>query len=220
MGYFTPVIARYLRQVEPYAQGRLLDVGCGSKPYRPIFVHATEYVGVDRPSEVDQCRGDAVERQRQIDLVGSADHLPVGDASFDTILCTQVIDHLPAPADFFKEAARVLRPGGHLILTAPLINPVHEAPFDFYRYTEFGLRQLCASCALSVVELQPMGGGWLAIGYLLRHLLLARAARRQGLGRWWMTRLGLRLYGGCDWLDHRDPHLDTPLNYLLVARKT
>jgi SAM-dependent methyltransferase len=160
MGAFTPIIRAHLAAVAHEARGRMLDVGCGNKPYRELFPQVTEYIGMDRASpEVDDQRPDAAGRQAHYDVEGVADQIPFPDQRFDTILCTQVIEHIPDPRRFFAEAARVAAPGAVLIATAPLVNPVHEAPHDYYRYTNFGLTELCAGAGWQVERVTPMGGG-------------------------------------------------------------
>ena len=114
----------------------------------------------------------------------------------------------------------MLRFGGAVIITFPLINQVHEQPYDFFRYTEFGVRYLCQKVGLEVVEVVPMGGGWLAVGYLVRFLLDTSDQKKElGLGRTIRQWMGLIIYQFLSRLDHHHPHPECPLNYLLVAKK-
>lgn len=114
--------------------GNLLDVGCGSKPYRTLF-HVDRYVGldIDTPRTREQ---------------GAADHFydgrsfPFADANFDAVLCNQVLEHVFEPDAFIAEIRRVLRPGGRVLLTVPFVWDEHEQPYDFARYTSFGLTAL------------------------------------------------------------------------------
>ena len=148
-----------------YARGRLLDVGCGSKPWRGLFAgHVDEHVGIDFvPSERDP---DAV------DIIAGAYDIPLPDEQADTVLMTSVLEHLEEPERGVAEAFRLLRPGGHLILTAPFIWPIHEAPRDFFRYSPYGLRHLLEEAGFEVVEVQPLAGAWttfsLELSYALR----------------------------------------------------
>jgi len=172
MGYFSPVIRSYLAEYAVKATGRLLDVGCGTAPHKSLFNGVAQYVGLDRPSHVYDDYAQSNERNAAINVVGSAYDLPFGSQYFDLILGLQIIEHLSDPLSFLQEAQRVLCHGGTIILTFPLINPVHEAPYDFFRFTEYGLRHLCEISNLQVKKVTPMGGGWLTVGYLLRSLLL------------------------------------------------
>jgi ubiquinone/menaquinone biosynthesis C-methylase UbiE len=146
------IVDRHLARVaREYAQGRLLDIGCGEKPYRALFApFITEHVGLDHV--------DTQHPQDAIDLYGYADAIPVEAMSFDTVLCTTVLEHVEEPARALVEMHRVLRPAGILILTAPLFWHVHEAPRDFYRYTAFGLRYLCEKAGFTIMELTPLSG--------------------------------------------------------------
>lgn len=143
---------------EKYARGVLLDVGCGGQPYRALFQpHVERYVGVDTPASV----------RSRVDAAAVASQLPFADATFDTILCTEVLEHLSDPSAGVSEMARTLRRGGYLILTTPQMWHLHEAPYDFFRYTRYGLTHLCRRAALDVVEIRPHGGAWAAIGIML-----------------------------------------------------
>lgn len=138
-------------------EGRIIDVGCGVQPHRRFLgPKVTEHVGVDR-----------VGAFAQPDLEGDALNLPVPDASFDAALSTQVLEHVPDPALALKEIARVLRPGGTLVLTCPGTWPHHEEPYDFYRYTRFGLEHLLTQAGFRVVELKAQGGTWATIGQMI-----------------------------------------------------
>lgn len=133
----------------PELTGRLLDVGCGTKPYRVLFT-VDAYVGLDIDSDAS--------RQR-----GVADHLydgktfPFGDGSFDAVLCNEVLEHVFNPDRFLEEIARVLKPGGKLLLTAPFVWDEHEQPYDYARYSSFGLRALLARQRLEIVQYKKLG---------------------------------------------------------------
>jgi len=114
--------------------GRLLDVGCGIKPYRSLF-KVTEYVGLDIDSTVARQRGVA-------DVFYSGQAFPFEASSFDAVLCNQVLEHVFNPDEFLAEIERVLRPGGKLLLTVPFVWDEHEQPWDYARYSSFGLKAL------------------------------------------------------------------------------
>lgn len=220
MGFFSPIIREHIAKVAGRAYGRMLDVGCGNKPYRDLFPMVREYVGLDRPSSVDLNRPEPEKRKAHYDVEGSADAIPFPPARFETILCTQVIEHLPSPQTFFNEAWRVAAPGALLILTAPLVNPEHEVPYDFLRFTKYGLAELCHSSGWIVESLKPMGGSWLAVGYLF--LQTAEQCAVSATKKWrkclWRT-LGKNFYTLFIFLDRHYPQTDAPVGYLLVARK-
>jgi SAM-dependent methyltransferase len=138
------------RALKGNGSGTVLDVGCGGRPYEPWLAPGSAYVGFDTrasPSSV-------------VDAWALAAALPVRTAAVDTVLCTQVLEHLPDPAAAIQEMARVLRPGGTLILTAPQAWFLHEEPFDFFRFTRYGLEALCRRGGLDVVQTNSQGGFW------------------------------------------------------------
>jgi len=147
---------------ERYARGRLIDVGGGRKPWQPVFApYVSEHVCVDH-AEKDDGRGQVV------DVIATAYSIPLPDAGAQTILLTEVLEHLERPGDAVAECLRLLEPGGHLIATTPLFWPVHDAR-DFYRYTPQGLRYLLETAGFEVVELEPLGGLWSTVAVELSY---------------------------------------------------
>src|SRR3974390_3306125 len=107
-----------LQQCAGYARGKLLDVGCGQRPYeKTFFAGATQYIGADYLTD----------RSRP-DVICSALDLPFPPESFDTVTSTEVLEHVPDPMLALREMQRVLKPGGCLILSAPQYWPRHEVP--------------------------------------------------------------------------------------------
>jgi ubiquinone/menaquinone biosynthesis C-methylase UbiE len=136
-----------------YARGRLIDVGCGSKPWARLFApHVDEHVGVDR---VESERDGAA-----VDIVATAYEVPLPDGDADTVLLSAVLEHLERPDEGLVECHRLLKPGGHLIVTAPFFFHIHEQPHDFFRFSPFGLRYLLESAGFEVVEIVPLAGAW------------------------------------------------------------
>ncbi len=137
--------------VRRYARGVLVDIGCGRKPYAAMTEGmVTRHIGVDHP--------DTLHAQDQIDVFATAYQTTLPGESADTVLCTTVLEHLEDPSAAFREMYRILKPGGFLILTAPLFWHLHEEPRDFFRYTEFGLRHLLTESGLTAVRIQPLSG--------------------------------------------------------------
>jgi SAM-dependent methyltransferase len=220
MGLFSPIIRQYIEKVATFINGDVLDVGCGDKPYRSVFVNAKSYIGVDRPSVVDGVRSNITERKKVIDVIGFAESLPFHSGSFDVVIATQLIEHLAHPDLFFKESSRVLRLGGLLIVTFPMVGTLHEEPYDYFRYTEHGVKILCFDCGLQVERIEKMGGGWLTVGYLMRDFLHKNAA---ATGNWLWSRclrsMGSFMYDVLIRLDKYDKHPEGVLNYMIIARK-
>ena len=139
---------------------RLLDAGAGNAPYRELFAHC-DYVTADWENSPHE-HGTAV------DIIGSLHDLPVADASFDAVLCTQVLEHVADPLAVLSELRRVTRPGGQLLLTVPLVWPLHEEPYDFFRYTSHGLRHLLTTARFEVVSITARNGCFTTLAGLLR----------------------------------------------------
>jgi ubiquinone/menaquinone biosynthesis C-methylase UbiE len=137
---------------------RVIDVGAGSAPYRALFSHC-EYKTQDfaalRP---DQLRGGGY---AQIDYVCDAKTIPVADASFDVVLCTEVLEHHPEPAAVICEFARILSMGGILLLTAPLGSGIHQEPNHYYGgYTPYWYRRFLPEAGFSEISIEPNAGSF------------------------------------------------------------
>lgn len=130
---------------------RVLDAGAGEGRYRAHF-RRHRYVAIDLAI------GDPGWDYGGLDVLGDLTRLPFPDGVFDHVLTTQTLEHLPDPGAFLAEAARVLRPGGRIHLTAPQCQKLHQEPHDYYRYTVFGLRHLLARAGFVVESVTPQGG--------------------------------------------------------------
>jgi SAM-dependent methyltransferase len=173
------VLERSLRAVAPRARGRLLDVGCGEKPYESWFSpYVSAYVGIEH---MGTFAATAAGARSRADVVYGGGTLPFRDGAFDTVLSVQVLEHTPRPAALVAEMSRVLAPDGLLILTAPFQFRLHEEPHDYFRYSPHGLRQLCEDAGLEMIESQPQGSLWSVLGHKLNTYLAFRVARVGGL---------------------------------------
>ena len=128
---------REIAACAPDLTGRLLDVGCGRKPYRDLF-EVDEYIGLEIDTEATRSRGYA-------DQFYDGHRFPFDDSSVDAIICNQVLEHVFNPSEFLAEIRRVLRPAGKLLLTVPFAWDEHEQPHDYARYSSFGLKYLLAA---------------------------------------------------------------------------
>lgn len=196
---------------ERYAAGRLLDIGCGTKPYRELFApHVSTHVGLDH--------GDTRHGRDGIDVFGSALDIPLDNASFDTATCNAVLEHLEEPEVAIAECFRILRPGGVAIYTVPHIWHLHEEPRDFYRFTKYGLRYLFEKVGFEVLELEALSGFWVTFSQLLTYNL-----HRLNRGLLRKTRLIDAMGLGVQALGYLGDTIDKQEKwtwcYLLVARK-
>ena len=145
-------------------RGRTLDVGAQAGPYA---VHFPNRVALD------------LRRGPGVQLVGDAQLLGIGAATFDVVLCTEVLEHLPEPQKAIDEFERVLKPGGTLLLTTRFIFPIHDAPHDYFRYTKYGLRHLLRRFDDLRIDEETDAVGTLAVLVQRRIFILpSRHARR------------------------------------------
>lgn len=142
----------------------VLDAGAGECVYKRFFSHC-DY------RSVDFAVGDAAWNYGNLDYVAPLDDLPMPEGSFDAVLCTQVLEHLERPRESVRELYRVLKPGGRLFLTAPMSHNEHQEPYDFFRYTSYGLRSICAEAGFRRIELFPFGGMFTRWAYELPRAL-------------------------------------------------
>ena len=151
-------------QAHNVAGVRVLDVGAGDRPYRALFPDAVAFDVPDNP---------------HADLHGSLEAIPVDDASFDVVLCLQVLEHVPDPGAAVRELRRVVRPGGRVLLSTHGIYPFHPNPDDLWRWTHQGLERLFLTNAeWTSVSVRPGAGTAATIGMLVAHgvdLLCKRA---------------------------------------------
>lgn len=135
---------------------KLLDVGAGSCPYRNLFTHC-EYRAQDlRPLQAGQLRHGGY---GHIDYVSDLASIPVPESSFDAVLCTEALEHHPEPIKVVQELARIVRPGGTLILTAPLGSGIHQEPYHFYGgYTPWWYERFLTAAGFEDITIEPNEG--------------------------------------------------------------
>jgi SAM-dependent methyltransferase len=232
------LIMQQIRRAAPRARGRLLDVGCGDKPYEAIFSpFVSEYVGIEHEAVFSKTNASAADRRP--DLYYDGNRLPFADGSFDTVLSIQVLEHTPHPQRLLMEMARVLRTDGLLILSAPFSGRLHEEPYDYYRYTPHGLRSMCEEAGLEVTEVWDQGNIWSVIGHKLNSFLAFRVAASGELamqmgkhkhegdsaptgGRPWLLPVVapamIAVAGAARLLDMAAPDATETLSYMIFAR--
>jgi SAM-dependent methyltransferase len=151
-------IIRALECARPHVRGRLLDVGCGSRPFAAALRdQVTQYIGTD-------LNASPYFDTRPPDIRASADGQPFRDASMDTVLGLSVLTYLTEPLGMIEEAYRVLKPGGMLLLEFTQMVPLHDAPYDYFRFTRFGAQYLLERAGFEPVEYIPIGGLWARVG--------------------------------------------------------
>lgn len=176
----------YDRHLPGHARGRLLDLGCGRVPlYGAYHPHVREVVTLDRAGATDE--DSCVDIDHDLNRL-----LPFDDGAFDTVILSDVLEHIRLPRQLCGEIARVMAGSGRLLGNTPFMYPIHEAPHDYFRYTEFGLRQMLEAAGLEVVLLSPVGGS-LEVGCDLMAKHLAQMAAPGRICAGW-------LQGAAGWL--------------------
>jgi SAM-dependent methyltransferase len=198
------------RHAARHLRGDLIDIGCGTKPYAPLLApYVRRHVGLDRQQPFNEAA--------RADLIGTAYDIPTADGSFDSALSTATLEHLAEPGRALRETNRVLKPGGLALYTVPLIWHVHAAPWDYYRFTSFGLKHVFEDAGFEIVELEALSGFWVTVGQLFVYYLL-RFRRGPATTRLILA-VGLAVQALAYALDRLDKAEDWTWMYLVVARK-
>lgn len=191
----------------------ILDVGCGTSPYRFLIPHDS-WRGLEIDTPEARSRGVA-------DDFYDGFAFPYAPNQFDGVLCNQVLEHVFTPEKFLSELFRVLKPGGHLLLSVPFIWDEHEPPFDFGRYTSFGLASLLEGAGFKMIQHHKVGTGATVIFQLVNayvHKLVAgRSSYLRGLAMMFiMAPVNLLAIVLIPLLPH---HEDLYLDHVVLAEK-
>jgi SAM-dependent methyltransferase len=209
LGLYSKLVPRLVAN----ARGVLLDVGCGTMPFRR-FVDGrsavTEYHGVDV-----ELRGPGVT------LISGVDRMEgIGDETCEIVLCTEVLEHVSDPGSALAEISRVLKDNGVLLLSVPFLARLHEEPHDYFRYTEHGLRYLLMQHGFSVREIVPTGSLFSFLGHQIASVALATTGQIPLLRDvvFWINALLVVI--PCQMVDRwLLPARMLPLGYVVVAEK-
>lgn len=197
-----------------YAKGDLLDIGCGNKPYESLFDGLiTKYIGCDIIQS----------NLYRVDILSPANKIPLEDCIFDTIISTQTIEHVEDYQGLVNEAYRLLKPDGHFILSGPFVWPLHEEPYDFFRFTKHGFKFILDKAGFEVLEILSNGGMWATAGQTLIHAIESTESNN------FLVKLFAKLYQRFkirilfnkvfSWLDERFYNDINTINYVIVAKK-
>ena len=158
---------------------RVLDAGAGSAPYRQLFDHCRYETQDFAQLEDAQLRHGAYGR---IDYVCDMTAIPVPDGTYGAVLCTEVLEHHPEPIRVVAELARVLEPGGQLLLTAPLGSGLHQQPYHFYGgYTPFWYQRFLPAAGFTKITIEANGGTLRHFGQESIRFVRMTAPFRQGM---------------------------------------
>lgn len=204
------LIKESLATIDPKS---VLDVGCGDQVNRQ-FVKG-KYIGLDYPSNT----AERSLKSKKADVWGDARALPFEDESFDMVLATCVLEHIYEKERVVQESFRVLKNNGHFLLTVPQCYRTHEAPYDFHRFTKFGIQKLLIENGFSIIKIMPSNKSELLTAWYLAVDALSQPEVR-------LRRLKLILLavgGGIMYLlirRHSDvENKEHPLNWFILAKK-
>lgn len=141
--------------------GKVLDFGCGSKPYKHLFDGCDSYIGLDTQNSGHN------HQKSKVDVYFDGVKIPFPDDTFDAVVSFQVLEHLADSKFMLSEIHRVLKKSGRLLITAPLIWPEHEVPFDFNRWTSYGLSNLLVESGFTIADQGKIGSPYTVIASLI-----------------------------------------------------
>ncbi|MBF0328440.1 MAG: class I SAM-dependent methyltransferase [Nitrospirae bacterium] len=204
-----------LKRVLPfYCRGLTLDVGAGSGKYAGLIKkYATDYIGFDNLSSARQF-GDKV--PAHIGFIGNVMNIPLKSGAAETVICSQVIEHVPEPGELMAELARVCKSNGHIFLATGWMAPYHKEPLDYFRFSKDGFRHLFEKNGVEMIELIPNGGVCTFLVWYPMRLIELKS-------KWWRRKLGkiirpLELLA--EWVDEKIDTSDHSIGYFAVGRKT
>lgn len=179
-------ILRALRESLPRMRGNIIDIGAGYAPYRDFFREnpaITSYLTAD-------LKGGLYEHSSPPDIPWDGNTLPVEDGAADVVILTEVLEHCDEPAKTLAECSRVLAPGGLMFLTVPFLWPLHDVPYDAFRYTPWTLSRLLKEAGFREPDIKALGGYEAALGQMLG-LFIRRRSRNPNYKKWIMPALSV-----------------------------
>jgi SAM-dependent methyltransferase len=144
----------------------IYDFGCGAKPDQ-IFAGTNDYIGID----IDT-------KNQRADIFASIDKVPVENSVADVVCSFYVLEHVYNPKDVLKEKFRLLKDGGQLFMLVPLHWEEHEQPYDYWRFTQFALREMLNEVGFSGIEVKAINAYWAILGIHLVRILHSRKLTR------------------------------------------
>jgi SAM-dependent methyltransferase len=203
----------YYENLRQHAKGKLLDLGCGKVP---LFMAYKDYVADNICVDWENTLHKNEYQDFACDLTKA---LPFKDGEFDTVILSDVLEHIPQPERLWKEAARVLAIRGKIIMNVPFYYWIHEQPHDYYRYTEFALRRFVEISGMRVVQLNAIGGvpEILADVFSKNVLRLPKIGRLLAIVAQWLTSCFIATKFGKKTSEATGSTF--PLGYFLIAEK-
>jgi SAM-dependent methyltransferase len=165
-------LAKHIADLAVSVTGKTLDVGCGSKPYVQLY-GSSEYVGLEIDTPENRLSKNA-------DYFYDGENFPFPDGAFDSLVANEVFEHVFNPSRFLEETARVLKPNGLVLMTIPFVWDEHEQPYDYARYSSFGIRALLEQHGFSVLEQRKSMDDIRVIFQLLNGYIFKKVVSKNG----------------------------------------
>jgi len=209
---------KFLEKNSFYYKGVLVDLGCGEKPYENFFLtYADKYIGIDWSNTRHELKADIISNLNE--------KINLKDKYADTIVSLAVMEHLCEPQQFLDESYRILKPGGHFILQVPFQWWIHEGPYDYFRYTSYGLEYMLRKSGFEIINISPNGGFFTTIVLKINYFTIRMFKLPKYLWIAWLIILvpfwtiGQVIAPLMDKLFDKDYNLET-LGFSVVAKKT
>ncbi len=158
--FIRNALYKKIRQYAPQLGGRLLDFGCGSKPYHSLFTEVSEYIGLDYEGQGHS------HANENVDVFYDGKKIPFPDESFDSVFSSEVIEHIFNLEEIIPEIRRVMKKGGKILITCPFVWNEHEVPADYARYTHFALKHLMEKNGFDVLVQDKTGDFVMALNQM------------------------------------------------------
>lgn len=201
--------------IQKFAKGKLVDIGCGNKPYEVwLKDKISEYIGCDIVQS----------SSNKVDVLCEANNIPLESGNYNTVLSTQVIEHVEDHQGLVNEAFRLLKSGGYFILSGPFYWNLHEEPHDYFRFTKHGFRYILEKAGFEVIEINENGGAWATLGQVINHTFSFRNPNVnivvKGL-KYLFRKLTMHIVVNrvFSYLDRKDYNTINSINYVVIARK-
>lgn len=213
--YLSPAIyAQYnvvVRLMRQYVHGNLIDLGCGNMPFKEFLL--------DLVNTYDSL--DLWPYSEEVTYVGDIQDMSMIDsAAYDSAICLEVLEHVPDPQRAIREIYRILKPSGILVISVPHLSRIHNAPYDYFRFTSYGLAHLLRSVGFNIVDIWVKGGIFSFLGHQMSIVILGGCWGTPGLQKMALTLVKYCITIPCYKLDQL---LDFggmfALGYVAVARK-
>lgn len=144
------LLKKQVKKYTHYIKGVVLDAGSGEGDRYKNFFKFDKYITLD------------INPDSGVNIIGSVENIPLGDSSVDSIVSTQVLEHIKNPQKAVEEFYRVLKSGGYCLVTVPQLNELHEEPNDYFRFTKYGLEEIFRHSGFKIILIDQRGGFWSA----------------------------------------------------------